>query len=194
MIQEYLCPYYGDGWFDEHNVMRSSKMSLNLKKNNNSGFIFSERHNFRAIVSWKSHQNWAYRSWDRHFSDAQKSKQSNIKEIECYYRLYLKINNSEFRLILLDHITLCASQPSYQLSSFEWVLYPTFSFFLTTVCWSGSSQDRTDRRFGGPHMCRGEYRAKDGDEKKETFLKMFLWPAQGKNKTLLARDSCVFRK
>ena len=26
-------------------------------------------------------------------------------EIECYYWLYLKINISEFRLILLDHIT-----------------------------------------------------------------------------------------
>ena len=33
------------------------------------------------------------------------SKQSNTKEIECYYCLYLKINISEFRLILLDLIT-----------------------------------------------------------------------------------------
>ena len=33
------------------------------------------------------------------------SKQQNTKEIKCYYLLYLKINISEFRLILLDHIT-----------------------------------------------------------------------------------------
>ena len=33
------------------------------------------------------------------------SKQSKTKEIERYYWRYLKINISEFRLILLDHVT-----------------------------------------------------------------------------------------
>ena len=37
------------------------------------------------------------------FSAGQNNK--NPKEIEYYYLLYLKINISEFRLILLDHIT-----------------------------------------------------------------------------------------
>ena len=36
-------------------------------------------------------------------------KKLNTKEIECYYWPYLKINISEFRLILLDHITYSSS-------------------------------------------------------------------------------------
>ena len=62
-------------------------------------------HIVRAIFWWKPHRNWTCGSRDiATFSDAQNSKiQRKLNAI--YNWLYLKINMSEFRLILLDHIT-----------------------------------------------------------------------------------------
>ena len=57
-----------------------------------------------AISHWNPRNNSAYGSRDIAILESC-SKQKNTKRIKSYYWLYLKINNSEFRHILLDHIT-----------------------------------------------------------------------------------------
>ena len=70
-------------------------MSLNSKKNKNSVFMHIVFLNFRAITPIKIKQQF-----QGYIPILQ-----NTKEIECYNCPYLKINISQFRLILLDHIT-----------------------------------------------------------------------------------------
>ena len=68
-------------------VMRSNKMNLNFKTNTNSVFIFIACPNFRAIT----------------LKTPSKLNIRNAKEIEYRKWLFLKLNISEFRLILLGH-------------------------------------------------------------------------------------------
>ena len=61
--------------------------------------------NIRAILCWKPHQNWTYGSKDIAILVMLKIIKYKGNCILIPIWIYLKINISEFRLILLDHIT-----------------------------------------------------------------------------------------
>ena len=108
------------------NVVWSSKIS----RNSNSVFIFlfsffylTVCTIFTATFCRKPHWN------SKDMSSGRMLKTIGNKDIFCFVCLYLKINISEFWLILLDHITMWCNQAklveshAYNIFTFLWAVW-----------------------------------------------------------------------
>ena len=85
-------------------VVWSSKISLKSVKFSFCFFLTNCMHHFHSCILQKTPLNLV--NWFQRYEQLKEAKKKQeTKDIFCFVWLYLKISISDFRLILLDHIT-----------------------------------------------------------------------------------------